>query len=58
MTVYARKEICGYKPGEPIEVYGTRQEDGRIMFLVWAKSLGIWVWVWASSFVPYPVEDE
>lgn len=42
MTIYARKEICGCKPGEKVEVYGTYIEDGCIMFVVWAKSLKIW----------------
>lgn len=54
MTIYARKEICGCKPGEKVEVYGTYIEDGCIMFVVWAKSLKMWVRVWSADFAPYP----
>lgn len=51
MTIYARKEICGCKPGEKVEVYGTYIEDGCIMFVVWAKSLKMWVRVKMHPFL-------
>lgn len=60
MTIYARKEICGCKPGEKVEVYGTYIEDGCIMFVVWAKSLKMWGFYKPENFSPYPfwMEDE
>ena len=54
MTVYARKEICGYKIDDEVKVYSTRIDEERIYFLIWSKNLEMWVWVWAENFAPYP----
>lgn len=53
-TLYATKDIAGYKKGEAVQIYGTKTLDGSDFFLIWSKADNGWRWRWTIYFTPVP----
>ena len=54
MTVYAVRDIAGYKKGDEVQVFHAKDIDGKIYFLVWSKNLKMWGFYRPENFAPYP----
>lgn len=53
-TLYATKDIAGYKKGEAVQIYGAKTLDGSDFFLIWSKADNSWRWRWTIYFAPTP----
>lgn len=55
MKLYAKRAVCGLKPGDEVEAVKISDDMG---VLIWNNYLHLWKWERIQDFAPYPIRME